>query len=141
LTLSFGGIYRIKTQTVFLGRSNGLLPMEAKELTRFDRGIASPVKGGKYAIDSMTGTSMQLVNFVPENLSCVAGEIYPAAKVSPSLPGDAVSLECTAIGLNNVVVYKARYSWIFDYGVALQQDIADSRVKSKYTVTSVAVSR
>ena len=139
LALSVGGIYRVKTQVVFLGQANGLPPRETKDMTRFDRGLITPVAGETYHSDSTTGGNQQLVNFVPENVSCTAGPVYSASKIMTSLPGDALSFDCTVIGLNNVVVYKARYSWLFAYGVGLQEELADARSKSRYTVTALSV--
>jgi hypothetical protein len=141
LALSFGGIYKIKTQTVFLGRSNALPPMETKELKRFDRGLASPEKGKTYVVESSTGASGQLANFTPENMSCVAGDARPASGLHGSLTGNAVALDCSLVGPNNVVVTRMRYMWLADYGVALQHEVANSRSKSAYTVTGVSVTR
>lgn len=141
LALTFGGVYRIRTQTLFLGRPNALLPNETKEVGKFDRGIANPKKGGTYAIESTTGTSGQLANFIPENFACVAGNPGPASAVFPSIGGEALPLDCTVVGLNGVVVSRMSFLWLSDYGISIQREVADSRSKSAYSVTAFTASR
>lgn len=141
LGLTFGGIYRIRTQTLFLGQPNAMFPNEAKEITKFDRGIANPKQGGSYAIESTSGTSMQIASFTPENFACIAGNPGPASAVLGSISGEALPLDCTVVGLNGVVVSKMSFWWLSDYGVSIQREVTNSQSKSKYLLTALSVVR
>ena len=141
LGLSFGDVYRLKTQTLFLGRANALHPVETKELTRLDRGLINPKPGAKYVIESKTGTSVQLANYLTENFLCSATASGPASAISASLTGQTLDLDCDVVGTNNVVVSKMKFAWLSDYGVGIQKEVADSRTRSVYSVTAVEVSR
>ena len=141
LGLTYGGLYKLRTQTVFVGLSHAQPISETKELKRFDMALTNPVKGAKYTIDSTTGSVMQIMNFLPEVFSCEVGESQAATTIHPDLAGDALALHCTLIGMNDVVVFRHRFAWLTEYGVALQQEVADARTKHTFKVESISVAR
>lgn len=141
LALTFGGIYRLKTQTTFVDRANALHPLDTKELSRFDRAIARPQPGNTYSIDAKTGSAPQLMNFVDEKHSCTAGQPVQATTLHASLSGSAIPMECTMTGANGVVVGKSKFLWVADLGVAFQTEYTSSRSNSRYTLQSVSIQK
>lgn len=141
LALTYGGFYPLKVQTLFLGRSNAQPAIETKTLARFDRGIGMPQPGATYNIESSTGTSIQIANFLPENQSCVVGTPGRASAVFAELTGDALPVDCTVVGLNNAVVSKKSFAWLSDYGVAIPREITHAQSRGTYSVTGFTVER
>lgn len=141
LSLTFAGLYRLKTQATFVDRPNANFPVETKEMTRFDRGVGKPQSGQSYVIESKTGNEPQLMNFLDENHICVAGPQVAASAVHGSLTGSGVPIECTMKGQNGVVVGKSKYVWISDLGVAFQTEFTSSRTASRYKIESVSIKK
>ncbi|MFG6446820.1 hypothetical protein ACG0Z6_01040 [Roseateles sp. BYS180W] len=141
LALTFAGIYRLKTQTTFVDRSNALYPLDTKEMSKFDRGLGKPQAGQTYGIDAKTGNAPQLMNFSDEKHVCTASQAVQAASVHASLSGTAIPLECTMTGANGVVVGKTKLMWISDLGVAFQTEYTNSRTTSRYRLESVSIQR
>ncbi|MBG6081925.1 hypothetical protein [Rubrivivax gelatinosus] len=141
LGLTYAGIYRLKSQTVFVDRSNAYQPLETKEMTRFDRGLGKPTAGQSYTVETKTGMAPQLVNFTEEKHVCTAGGAVPASTVHASLSGTAIPLDCTMTGQAGVVVGKAKFVWIADLGVAFQTEYTSSRTTAQYKVESVSIKK
>ena len=141
LELGFLGLQALKRQTVYLTRTHGEFAFEAKEIKRFDREIANPVKGRTYLFEIASGTGVQLANLIQEVKSCTVGEAYQASTLHPNFSGQAVSLECTLKGPSDVVYLRERYAYLLDYEVALLQESSGSRSKSVYKVVDAAITR
>ena len=141
LALTYAGMYRLKTQTLFLNRSNAQPAVEIKTLARFDHGLANPQPGAIYHIEASSGTSMQIASFLPENAVCTAGNPMPAAQIFPRITGDAIPLDCTVRGANDAVVSRTGFNWLRDYGVAIEREGANAQSKARHTVTGFEVSR
>lgn len=141
LALTFGGIYRLKSQTTFVDRPNPLNPLATKEMSKFDRALGKPQAGQTYAIVAKTGSAPQLANFSDEKHVCIASQLVQAASIHPSLSGTAVPLECTITGTNGVVVAKSKLMWIADLGVAFQTEHSSARAISRYKLESVSIQK
>ncbi len=141
LNIGFAGISYLKTQTVFLGRSNALQPIEVKEIKRFDRSITLPIKGKTYKLEYKTGYTGQIMNFKDENVSCTAEDTQPASLIFPTLTGNAIPLTCSVVGQNNVVTAKLRYAWLEEYGIALEQESATAQQKAIFKINALTVIR
>ena len=139
--LTFGGVLSLRSQTVFLDRSNALLPYEMKEVRRFDRGLGTPAAGQDYAFEGTEGTTLQVMNYLPVRWVCSAGKAFPASTISPAFSGDAVPIDCAIYGADQLVKSHDRMTWLADYGLALQHETANARVHSTFTVQDARIER
>lgn len=141
LALTVGGLVFLKSQTLFLDNANGAVPLTVEELSRFDRGLLAPVAGQNYVVSMAKGAPIQIANFSANSIACTAGARTPAHLVFASVTGDASVLDCTTVGSNGAVASKTKYTWLYDYGVALEREQLNARSKSAYTVTALSVTR
>ncbi|MFM2450152.1 MAG: hypothetical protein RIS44_2602 [Pseudomonadota bacterium] len=141
LELSFLGLVRLKDQIIYLARTNGEVPFEVKEIKRFDREVANPVKGTTYLFESRYGSSGQLANFYQDTRSCTAGEAFQASSLHSVFSGRAVSLECSLIAESSVAFGKEKWAYLEDYGVAWQIESASSKSTAVMKIVDVSITR
>ena len=139
--LTFGGVFVLKSQTVFLERSNAEPPYSVRSTYRMDRGVVAPVSGGEYRFEASGTDAPQAAGPAPWRYDCKAGEKVRASTIHPALSGDAVAIDCAFSGSNLVVQRHEKSYMLVDYGFALQREYADTRRKATFSVQDVRIER
>ena len=139
LMLTFAGLYQLRNQTTFVDRPNALIPVDTKEILKFDRALGKPQAGQTYTIATKNALESQLMNFKDQKQICTAGQPVPAASAHASLPGTGVPLDCTLTGDNGMVTGKLKMFWISDLGVAFRTEYSDARSTARYKLESLNI--
>lgn len=135
-SLSFGGVFPLRMQTLFLDRTMTEQAWDRRTLAKFDAGVTRPVKGKTYEFDgawvmagAMTGPQT--------GKTCVAGDTRPASTVNAALKGDLIELKCEGKNANGVVSLRETRGWLPAYGVALALDYTSSSQVSTFKYLQV----
>lgn len=140
-TLDFLGVRSLIWQSGFHNRANAEMGYEVKQLKRLDAGLATAKMGDELIYEGATGSTQQVVNYLPFRVVCKVGDTVPASTLNAGFEGQGVKLTCTRTDDNGTLSSKANYLYLKAYGVALATDYASSRVRDEFTYDKVDVRR
>ncbi len=125
--VTYKGLLPLRRQEVQLRATNAGAMISAKEIKRID---AIPTPANKEMIVEYTsGNEVQIANFGQGKNVCRYLNSVPAKEIHKSIAGKATQIECEFIDNNNVQS-KSQWSYLEEYGFAIQTSFVNSGKKN-----------
>lgn len=136
--VTYRNIVPVKWQTVFTSRPNANFPFEVKSMSK-SASIPAILKGGSAEFKMLTGSQMQVANYLDSREVCTAGATREARTLNAALAGDMTEMRCENYGANGQVVSNRTYAYLHRYGAGIETSFADSTSRVTNAVTSVKI--
>ncbi|WP_250514684.1 hypothetical protein [Caballeronia sp. INDeC2] len=134
--MSYLSIYALKQGTATYSAAIAPLPMVVKDADNNEFAFDAPSENKSYVTPIKLGTSFQIVNFETAVWTCHAGRYYAAFDFNAAFAGRAIDLDCD-LTKNGIVSYKARRTFLTEYGIALTRTVSTATGKIDWTYTSI----
>lgn len=135
-TLSYQGLATLRTQLVIPRAPGAPRIVEVKTAKRFDRFPAA--QGQDWTAETASG-SEQMAAGLQESLKvCKAVKTGAAQELHPAIRGQAVELDCE-VSSPRATAEHLRYTYLSDYGVAVQLGYTGAVLTTEYKITGFKV--
>lgn len=133
-SLTYKGIFELKSQEIPLRSINAGVPYEVKQIARLDPTPSSINK--EFSIDAAIGTEPQIANYTSLKNLCKTTKAISASDIHAKIPGQALELECQA-QINNVVTSRSKWVLLQTYGLAIPLESVNVSTKTSIRVIGV----
>lgn len=133
-SLTYKGIFELKSQDIPLRSTNAGTPYEVKQITKLD-----PIPSGinkEFSIDAAIGTEPQIANYTSFKNLCKTTKSISASDIHAKIPGQALELECQ-VQVDNVVTSRSKWALLQTYGLAIPLESINISKKTSFRVVGV----